>query len=244
MLSQTLIEWTTRVWNVVTGCSKLSKGCKNCYAERMARRLKGMRVEKYENGFEVTLHPELLNYPKTLKTPSLIFVNSMSDLFHALVPLEFIDLTFKVMAECPQHIFQILTKRSERLAQISAELSWPTNVWIGVSVEDSENVCRLDDLRKVPTANRFVSFEPLLGPIENANLSGIAWVIVGGESGPKSRTIEADWVRTLRDQCQREQIPFFFKQWGGRLKKKAGRILDGREWLEFPSDMTEVREAR
>jgi protein gp37 len=244
MLTTTLIEWTMRVWNIITGCTKTSPGCENCYAEKMAKLLEAWAVKKYRNGFEVTIHPELLSFPKKTKKPALIFVNSMSDLFHPLVPIEFLKQVIEVMADCPQHIFQILTKRSQRLAELSTELTWPPNVWMGVSVENENYLYRLDDLRKVPTPNRFVSFEPLLGSIQNANLNGINWVIVGGESGPKSRAIQAEWVRTIRDQCQKEGIPFFFKQWGGRLRKLAGRVLDDREWLEFPPDMAKIREEK
>ncbi len=221
-------------WNPVTGCTKVSQGCKHCYAERMAKRLKAMRSPRYQNGFKVTLHPDLLDVPKRWKQPRLIFVNSMSDLFHEDVPLEFIQSVFRTMRECPHHVFQILTKRSSRLLELSTQLDWPNNVWMGVSVEDSNVTKRIDDLRQTGAKIKFLSLEPLIGPLEKLNLKGIHWVIVGGESGPKSRPIEADWVRSIHRQCKKANVAFFFKQWGGVRKDLAGRTLDEKTYDEFP----------
>ncbi len=221
-------------WNPVTGCSKVSRGCQNCYASRQAKRLLAMHNPRYLNGFRVTLHPDLIDRPKTLRRPRKIFVNSMSDLFHDDVPLEFIQDVFRTMVACSQHEFQVLTKRGERLKRIAPELPWPENVWMGVSVEDADVVSRIDDLRSVPAAVRFLSCEPLIGPLSNPNLDGIGWVIVGGESGPGARPMAAEWVRDIRDQCDRHGIPFFFKQWGGVLKSRTGREFDGRLHDEFP----------
>ncbi len=234
MPKATHIEWTEMTWNPVTGCSKASQGCKNCYAERMAKRLRAMGSPRYANGFQVTLQPDLLNLPRSWRIPKLVFVNSMSDLFHEEVPLDYIQSVFRTMAECPQHVFQILTKRSERLTQLSPQLHWPDNVWMGVSVEDERVVGRIDDLRMVPAAIRFLSLEPLIGPLENLDLEGIHWVIVGGESGPKSRPMNGDWVRSIRAQCAVAGTPFFFKQWGGVRKDISGRDLDGKIYNEFP----------
>ncbi len=234
MPKATHIEWTNMTWNPVTGCTKVSQGCKNCYAERMAKRLKAMRSPRYTNGFNVTLHHDLLDVPKRWKQPRVIFVNSMSDLFHDDVPLEFIQSVFQTMRECPHHVFQILTKRSERLLELANDIDWPNNVWMGVSVEDDRVTNRIDDLRHVPAAVRFLSLEPLIGPLHNLNLEGIHWAIVGGESGPKSRPMEQDWVRSIRTQCEAANVAFFFKQWGGVRKDLAGRTLDGRTYDEFP----------
>ena len=233
-MARSSIEWTESTWNPVTGCSKVSPGCKNCYAERMSKRLEGMRHPKYLNGFEVALHAEALTTPLRWKRPQLIFVNSMSDLFHEEVPLEFIERTFTTMRQATQHQFQVLTKRSERLRALGAHLSWPDNVWMGVSVERHDYAYRIDDLRATPARRRFLSLEPLLGPLPDLNLGGIDWVIVGGESGPRARPMAAEWVADIRDQCRRAGVPFFFKQWGGRNKKAAGRELDGRTWDEMP----------
>jgi len=232
--SLTSIEWTEVTWNPVTGCTKVSSGCKHCYAERLARRLKAMGVARYRNGFRVTLHPDLLQAPRYWRTPRLVFVNSMSDLFHEDVPEHFIQQVFRVMDECPQHTFQILTKRAERLSEMAARLPWPENIWMGVSVENSGVLHRVADLRSVPAHVRFLSCEPLLGPIPDLELGGIHWVIVGGESGPGARPMLGEWVRDIRDQCRRNGVPFFFKQWGGTRRKKAGRLLDGSVCEEYP----------
>jgi protein gp37 len=225
----TTIEWTERTWNPVTGCSKVSQGCKHCYAERIADRFWGDRPFT-----EVRCHPERLAHPRSIRRASMFFVNSMSDLFHPEVPESFIVEVFKVMAECPQHTFQVLTKRSERLAEIAGRLHWPPNVWMGVSVEDANVIDRIDHLRSVPAAVRFLSLEPLIGPLNGLNLHGMHWVIVGGESGPAARQMRATWVKSIRRQCQAASVPFFFKQWGGVFKKHSGRLLDGRTYDEFP----------
>jgi protein gp37 len=229
------IEWTEATWNPVTGCSKVSAGCKNCYAERLAKRLQAMGSARYRNGFKVTLHPDLIELPKRWREPRLIFVNSMSDLFHEQVPLEFIRRVFTAMRDCPQHTFQILTKRSSRLRELAPELDCPPNVWMGVSVEDARVMHRVYDLQAVPAAVRFLSCEPLLGPLDELPLEGIHWVIVGGESGPCSRQMQKDWVLSIRDQCARANVPFFFKQWGGARKDLTGRELNGRTYDEMPS---------
>lgn len=228
------IEWTEATWNPVTGCTKVSEGCRNCYAAKMAKRLHAMGNPRYENEFNVTLHRDLIELPLTWKKPRRIFVNSMSDLFHNDVPLEFIQAVFETMRRAHWHTFQILTKRSERLLEISEFLSWSPNIWQGVSVEDHRVLDRIDYLRNVPAHVRFLSVEPLIGPIDNMNLEGIHWVIVGGESGPGSRPMEADWARAIRDQCVRENVAFFFKQWGGVQKHRTGRELDGELWSEYP----------
>lgn len=229
MATVTSIEWTERTWNPVTGCSKVSQGCKHCYAERIADRFWGDRPFT-----EVQCHPERLSHPKSIRKGSMFFVNSMSDLFHPDVPDKFIRSVFNVMRECPQHTFQVLTKRSERLAQLGPDLLWPTNVWMGVSVEDARVIERIDHLRAVPAAVRFLSLEPLIGPLEDLNLAGLHWVIVGGESGPGARPMKAAWVKSIRRQCRAARVPFFFKQWGGVFKKHSGRELDGRIYNEFP----------
>jgi protein gp37 len=234
MAGKTHIEWTESTWNPITGCSKISPGCKNCYAERLSYRLNAMGSVRYTNNFNLTLHEDLIEIPLSWKKPRIIFVNSMSDLFHEKVPLEFIKKIFTVMNEASWHTFQILTKRSERLAHLSDKLIWPENVWVGVSVESQKYVSRIDDLRCVPAKIKFISFEPLLSNIINVDLSNINWVIVGGESGPKSRPIDPLWVREIRDNCINMKIPFFFKQWGGVRKKKNGKLLDGRIWMEKP----------
>lgn len=234
MATQTKIEWTELTWNPVTGCTKLSAGCMNCYAERMARRLKAMGMDRYRNGFELTMHEDLIAAPLNWKKPSRVFVNSMSDLFHKDVPLDFIQRIFETMGNCPQHTFQVLTKRSERLAELSPKLNWPENVWMGVTVENQEAAHRLSDLRQVPARVRFVSFEPLLGPIQDISLEGIHWAIVGGESGPKCRPVSEEWVRMLLSVCREYGVAFFFKQWGGTNKKRSGRLLDGRTYDEVP----------
>lgn len=228
------IEWTDATWNPITGCTKISPGCKNCHADRMARRLEAMGQPRYRNGFAVTLQPDVLEEPLGWSRPRLIFVNSMSDLFHERVPLSYIRRTFRIMQHAHWHTFQVLTKRHERLAEVASELQWPTNVWMGVSVESQEYVARISSLRKVPAAVRFVSVEPLVGPIPLLPLRGIHWVILGGESGPRARPIQAPWVRAIRDRCRAASVPFFFKQWGGVHKTRTGRVLDGRTWDEMP----------
>jgi protein gp37 len=229
------IEWTEATWNPVTGCTKVSPGCAHCYAERMAKRLKGMGVDAYRNGFDLTLQPKALNLPLTWRRSRMIFVNSMSDLFHADVPTAFIKAVFRIMEEAHWHTFQILTKRAERLLHLASELPWPANVWMGVSVESERFAHRIDHLRATGAAVKFLSLEPLLGPLPVLNLDGIGWVIVGGESGPGCRPIASEWVRDIRDQCERANTPFFFKQWGGVQKKRTGRILDGKTYDCIPT---------
>jgi protein gp37 len=228
------IEWTEATWNPVTGCTKISTGCKNCYAERMAKRLKAMGTPQYANGFKLTLQPEMLELPLRWKKPRTIFVNSMSDLFHKDVPLEYIQQVFDVMNRCPQHTFQVLTKRPEIAAMHAGSLEWGENIWMGTSVENMLVMRRIGDLRNVPAKVRFLSLEPLLGPLPRLPLDGIHWVIVGGESGPGARPMEAAWVRQIRERCIAQGVPFFFKQWGGVQKSRTGRELDGRTWDEMP----------
>ena len=233
-MSKSAIEWTEDTWNPVTGCTKVSTGCKNCYAEAFSYRLQKMGQIKYRNGFKITLHPEVVSAPLSWNKPRMVFVNSMSDLFHEDVPLEFIQSVFSTMHQTEHHTYQILTKRHERLLELSDKLEWSENIWMGVSVENSKQRHRIDYLRQVPAKIRFLSLEPLLGPIPDLNLDGIHWVVVGGESGPRSRPIEQDWVLDLRDQCIEKNVPFFFKQWGGTNKKAAGRIVEGVTWDEMP----------
>ncbi len=234
MATRSHIEWTEMTWNPVTGCTKVSAGCKNCYAERMAKRLNAMGVDRYRNNFELTLHEDLLNVPTKWKAPRLVFVNSMSDLFHKDVPIEFIQKAFETMARCPQHTFQVLTKRSDRLREVADSLCWPKNVWMGVSVEDAKVVHRITDLQHVPAAVRFLSIEPLIGPILDLKLDGIHWVIVGGESGPGARSMKTEWVESIHSQCRNAEVPFFFKQWGGTRKDLTGRELNNRTYDEMP----------
>ena len=234
MASNSSIEWTEATWNPVTGCTKISTGCKHCYAERMARRLQAMGNIRYHDGFRMTLHEDLLAVPRRWRSPRTIFVNSMSDLFHKNVPVGFIQRVFRVMNECPQHTFQILTKRGGRLKSLANLLNWTPNIWIGVSVENDQMYHRIYDLHTVPAAVRFLSCEPLLGPIEHLPLAGIQWVIVGGESGPGARPMAVEWVRSIKAQCQRTNTAFFFKQWGGVQKHRTGRKLDGQTWDEIP----------
>ena len=234
MVKNSKIEWTESTWNPITGCTKISSGCKNCYAERMAQRLKATGNRNYVNGFRVTTHPHTLEIPLRWRQPHTIFVNSMSDLFHNNVPFDFILKIFNVMCRASHHRFQALTKRSQRLMQLSHKLPWPENVWMGVTVENDECAFRIDHLRQTAAAIKFISFEPLLGPVPDINLEEIDWVIVGGESGPGSRPMEPKWALDIRDQCLAEGVPFFFKQWGGVNKKKAGRVLDGRTWDQMP----------
>ena len=234
MAGITKIEWTEATWNPVTGCDKISPGCKNCYAERLALRLRAAGTTQYQNGFVLTLHPKALEIPVSWKKPRVIFVNSMSDLFHKNVPLAFIKQVFAVMQATPQHQFQILTKRAERLVELDDQLQWGDNVWMGVSVESSEYLFRIDHLKKTAAKIKFLSLEPLLGPLPHLDLEGIDWVIVGGESGPYSRPMRPQWVRQIRAQCVAAKVPFFFKQWGGTNKKKTGRLLRGRTYDEMP----------
>lgn len=234
MASNSKIEWTSATWNPVTGCSKISAGCKNCYAEKMAKRLHAMGNPSYLNGFEVTCHDRMLDVPLGWKKSRNIFVNSMSDLFHENVPFEFIQKVFSTMLNADWHIYQVLTKRSRRLKEISKHLKWTKNIWMGVSVENNDVTERIDELRDMPALTKFLSIEPLIGPLPEMNLEGIDWVIVGGESGPGARPIELNWVLDIKEQCQSANIPFFFKQWGGVNKKKNGRELEGRTWDEMP----------
>jgi len=228
------IEWTEATWNPVTGCDKVSPGCKHCYAERMAARLQAMGQRNYRNGFGLTLQPEMLARPLSWRRPQTIFVNSMSDLFHADVPLPYIQRVFDVMRRADWHRFQVLTKRADRLAELSPHIDWPENVWMGVSVEDADHLGRIDLLRSTRARVKFLSLEPLLGPLPGLDLRAVDWAIVGGESGPQARRVEEAWVLDIREQCRRSGTAFFFKQWGGRQKKKAGRLLQGRTWDEMP----------
>ena len=234
MATNSPIEWTDATWNPVTGCSKISPGCKHCYAERMANRLRAMGQRNYRNGFEVTLQPQMLELPLKWKMPKRIFVNSMSDLFHVDVPLSFIKDVFDVMRRAHWHQYQVLTKRADRVRQLSHQLQWEPQVWMGVSVESEKYLDRIDHLRKTDAHIKFLSLEPLLGPLREMNLRGIDWVIVGGESGPGARPVDPAWVTSIRDQCERAAVPFFFKQWGGVQKKRTGRTLEGRTWDEMP----------
>jgi len=234
-MNKSRIEWTEFTWNPATGCSKISLGCKNCYAERLAKRLKAMGQENYRNGFNVAYHPHALNIPLRIKKQKAIFVNSMSDLFHDDIPLSFIKKVFETMNKAYWHNFQILTKRAERLLELANKLPWADNIWMGVTVEAYSYKHRIDLLEEVPAHIRFLSIEPLLSSLGRLNLNKIDWVIVGGESGPKARPMEEHWVREVRDQCIKQETPFFFKQWGGVQKKKNGRLLDGITWDEMPS---------
>jgi len=234
MALNSAIEWTESTWNPITGCTKISVGCQNCYAERMAKRLQAMGQRNYRNGFQLTLHESMLDLPLRWKKPQIIFVNSMSDLFHEAVPEEFIHRVFNTMKKANWHQYQILTKRSARLRQLSAQLPWEKHIWMGVTVENSDYIYRIDDLRQTHAEIKFLSLEPLLGPIPELNLEGIDWVIVGGESGPGARPMKPEWVIDVKNQCQKYGVPFFFKQWGGTRKKKNGRRLEGRYWDEKP----------
>jgi protein gp37 len=234
------IEWTESTWNPVTGCTRQSEGCKHCYAERMAKRLKAMGSPNYANGFRVTVHHESLELPLKWKKPQMIFVNSMGDLFHERVPQTFIQDVFEVMAAATQHQFQVLTKRSDRVYEIHKLLNWPPNVWMGVTVENENCRFRINDLRRTGAKVKFLSLEPLLGPLPKLNLKKIDWVIVGGESGPGARPLQPEWVLDIRDQCLQAGVAFFFKQWGGFNKKKNGRTLEGRTWDQLPVDLARI----
>jgi len=234
MSQNSKIEWTNSSWNPTTGCTKISNGCTNCYAERLCKRLKSMGNPNYANGFTLTLHPQMLNLPYSWKKSQMIFVNSMSDLLHEDVPIDFIENVVDVMKGANWHQYQILTKRAERLVEVSKVVHWPDNAWIGVTVENNDFLYRLDLLNQINAKIKFISFEPLIGPVSKADLSKINWVIVGGESGPKARKIEKEWILSIRDMCIDQKVPFFFKQWGGVNKKKNGRILEGKIWNEMP----------
>lgn len=244
MSDSSSIEWTTATWNPVTGCDRISPGCDHCYALTLAARLKAMGTAKYQNdgnpvtsgpGFAVTVHPDSLTVPKRWKKPRLIFVNSMSDLFHAHVPTDFIREVFAVMSDTPQHTYQLLTKRPRRARRLASELHWPANLWMGVSVETADHLGRVDELRSIPAALRFLSCEPLLGDLTGLDLTDIDWVIAGGESGHRHRPLDLDSVRRIRDHAVAEAIPFFFKQIGGRTPSSGGRLLDGRTWDQMPT---------
>jgi protein gp37 len=247
MASGTAIEWTEVTWNPTTGCDRISAGCDNCYAMALAKRLKAMGQEKYQNdgdprtsgpGFGVALHRPALSQPYAWRGNKTVFVNSMSDLFHARVPLSFVRDVFQVVSDTPQHTYQVLTKRSARVRKIASSLDWPSNLWIGVSVENAAAMRRIDDLRQVPATVRFLSCEPLIGPLSGLDLAGIGWVIAGGESGPDHRPLDPVWVTEIRDACVSTDVPFFFKQWGGRTPKAGGRELDGRVWDQMPELLT------
>ncbi len=239
MSGKTAIEWTDATWNPVTGCSKITRGCDNCYAERFSERFRGVSGHAYESGFDLTLRPERVAWPLSWKRSRMIFVNSMSDLFHKFVPNSYVDDVFDTMERADWHIFQVLTKRSTRMArylrQRYGENLAPDHIWCGVSIEDRPGLSRLSHLRQAPASVRFLSLEPLLGPLGQLDLESISWVIVGGESGPRARQMEASWVRDIRDQCEVQEVAFFFKQWGGFRPKSNGRVLDGREYNEYPS---------
>jgi len=239
MATNSSIEWTEATWNPLTGCTKISPGCKHCYAERMSLRLKAMGSRNYSNGFRLTMHEEALQLPLHWRKPRRIFVNSMSDLFHEKVPIDFIRRAFEVMERAHWHQFQILTKRAERLEELSALLTWPDNVWMGVSIESQLYAYRITNLRRCGARTKFLSLEPLLGPLADLNLDDIDWVIVGGESGPGARPMDSDWVIGIREQCLKAGVAFFFKQWGGFNKKKTGRALEGRTWDEMPFESRE-----
>lgn len=243
MATNSHIEWTQMTWNPVTGCTKVSQGCKHCYAERMAKRLRAMGNARYRNGFRLTLHEDLIDLPRRWRQPKIVFVNSMSDLFHRNVPLEFIQRVFATMEACPQHTFQVLTKRSERVREVAEHLPWPENVWMGVSVESTRVIHRVSDLQAVPARIRFLSVEPLIGPLNMLPLENIHWVIVGGESGPGARPMKPEWVESIHRQCRDAGVAFFFKQWGGVRKDLTGRELHGRTYDEMPTLLPGIRQA-
>ncbi|PSL33267.1 DUF5131 family protein [Chitinophaga ginsengisoli] len=234
-MANSSIEWTEMTWNPTTGCNKVSAGCKYCYAEIMSKRLKAMGQEKYKDGFKLRTHPKSLDIPYSWKGPKIVFVNSMSDLFHEDIPTHFILSVFKVMNENPIHTFQVLTKRPERLLELNSQLNWTDNIWMGVSVEDERVIGRIDYLRNTDAKIKFLSCEPLIGPLNHLNLNKIDWVIVGGESGAKSRPMSSDWVFNIKSQCELNNIAFFFKQWGGKNKKAAGRLLGGKAYDGMPT---------
>ncbi len=235
MRDKTPIEWTEATWNPVTGCDKVSPGCAHCYAETFAERFRGVPGHPYEQGFDLKLWPDRLEAPLRWRRPRTIFVNSMSDLFHPGIPVDYLQQVFEVMEAAHWHVFQILTKRHERVAELAPDLPWPSNVWMGVSIENRRFVQRADYLRKVPAAVRFISAEPLLGSLETLQLEGIDWLIAGGESGPHHRPVRVEWLRELRDMCAQTDVAFFFKQWGGRYPKVGGRLLDDKVWSQTPS---------
>lgn len=235
MSTRSSIEWTQVTWNPVTGCTKISHGCRHCYAERMSKRLQAMGLGKYRKGFSVTTHSDTLEEPLTWKKPRVVFVNSMSDLFHDAVPTNFIESVFEVMNQASQHTFQILTKRPARVARLDRWLRWSSNIWLGTSIESERWIGRLAALRETGAQTKFLSLEPLLGPLSDINLHGVDWVIVGGESGPGARPMQAAWVREIRDNCVNHRVPFFFKQWGGVFKKRTGRTLDDQIWNQMPA---------
>jgi len=237
MVTKSKIEWTEATWNPITGCTKVSDGCQNCYAEKMANRLYEMGNHRYKNKFNVTVHPELIEQPLKWHKPRIIFVNSMSDLFHEKVEFSYIKAIFNVMNKAKQHIFQILTKRTERLANCAPLLPWSDNIWQGITIENAKYLHRIENLKSVPARIRFISFEPLIGPVSKIDLDDIHWVIVGGESGPKARAIKAAWVRNIKHQCMEKNVPFFFKQWGGIQKNKNGRTLDCEVWDQYPASV-------
>ncbi len=239
-MAQSSIEWTEMTWNPTTGCTKISAGCKFCYAEVMSKRLKAMGVEKYKDNFKVRVYEPSLKVPYTWKSPKIVFVNSMSDLFHEKIPLDYIKRVFEVMNDNPQHVFQVLTKRAERLYQVHEELKWTHNIWMGVSVEDERVIERIDFLRKTNAHTKFLSLEPLIGPLSNLNLENIHWAIVGGESGHKARPMDEEWVLDIHEQCKKAGVSFFFKQWGGKNKKAAGRLLNGRTYDEMPERIIDI----
>ena len=245
MATNSAIEWTEATWNPLTGCTKISPGCKNCYAERLALRLQAMGQANYANGFKLTLQEQAIDLPLRWKKSRAVFVNSMSDLFHKDVPTSFIRRVFEVMRSAYWHQFQVLTKRSERLLELSPELMWSLNIWMGVSVENQDYTYRIDHLRQTTAHIKFLSLEPLLGPLPNLNLKGIDWVIVGGESGPRARLMEPEWVRDIRNQCHKAKVAFFFKQWGGVHKSKTGRELDNRTWDDMPlAKLTRIQKSQ
>ena len=235
MATQSSIEWTETTWNPVTGCSKVSPGCAHCYAERMAKRLQAMGVRKYRHGFDVAVHASALEEPLRWTQPRLVFVNSMSDLFHPSVPTAFIESVFATMNRASQHTFQVLTKRPDRVGSLDGRLRWTPNIWLGVSIESERWLERIELLALTDARTKFLSLEPLLGPLPGLDLSRVDWVIAGGESGPGARPVRPEWIRAIRDSCVRNRVPFFFKQWGGMFKKRAGRTLDGRTWDQMPA---------
>jgi len=233
-MAESKIEWTGSTWNPITGCTKHSDGCQYCYAEKMATRLKNMGLSKYNNAFKLTLHPDNIEDPLNMKKPQTIFVCSMSDIFHKDVPDEFILKLFEVMNKAHWHTFQVLTKRAERISELNDKINWTNNIWLGTTVEDTKVLNRIDHLRHSSAYIKFLSIEPLLENIDNMNLKNIDWVIVGGESGPKARPIKEEWVKNIQEQCKSSNVPFFFKQWGGKNKKKAGRLLNNKTYDEMP----------